>query len=76
MRPTDGRMGEMSNSGGHLSHEGKMSDRTARRLTWGLVALAVTLLVSSLVIYAAGGSGVSLSGFIWAIALVFAGVGA
>ena len=65
----------MSNSRGHLSHEGKMSDRTARRLTWGLVALAVTLLVSSVVIYAAGGSGVSLSGIIWAIALVFAGVG-
>ncbi len=53
-----------------------MSHRTARRLTWGLVALAVTMLVSSTVIYAAGGSGVSLSFFIWAIALVFAGVGA
>ncbi len=51
-----------------------MSDRTARRLTWCLVALAVTLLVSSVVISAAG-SGVSLSGIIWAIALVFAGVG-
>jgi hypothetical protein len=34
------------------------------------------LLLGSTVIYAAGGSGVSLSVFIWAIALVFAGVGA
>ncbi len=55
---------------------GQMSHRTARRLAWGLVALALTLLVSSTVVYAAGGSGVSLSFFIWAIALVFAGVGA
>jgi hypothetical protein len=52
-----------------------MSHRTARRLAWGLVALAVALLVSSGVIYAAGGSGVSIGFFIWAIALVFAGVG-
>jgi hypothetical protein len=52
-----------------------MTHRTARRLTWGLVALALTLLLASSVIYAAGGSGVSISVFIWAIALVFAGVG-
>jgi hypothetical protein len=54
---------------------GPMSQRTARRLTWGLVGLALTLLVASSVIYAAGGSGVSISVFLWAIALVFAGVG-
>ncbi len=53
-----------------------MSQRTARRLTWGLVALALALLVASSVISLAGGSGVGLSGFITAIALVFAGVGA
>jgi hypothetical protein len=52
-----------------------MSQRTARRLTWSLVALALTLLVASSVIYAAGGSGVSIGVIIWAIALVFAGVG-
>ena len=53
-----------------------MSQRTARRLTWGLVAFALTLLLASSVISAAGGSGVGLSGFISAIVLVFAGVGA
>jgi hypothetical protein len=52
-----------------------MSHRNARRLTWGLVGLALTLLVASSVIYSAGGSGVSISVFIWAIALVFSGVG-
>jgi hypothetical protein len=40
------------------------------------VALAVTLLVASSVIYAAAGSGVSLSVFLWVIALVFSAVGA
>ena len=44
-------------------------------VAWGLVALALTLLAASSVIYAAGGSGVSLSAFIWAIAFVFGGVG-
>jgi hypothetical protein len=53
-----------------------MSRRTARRLAWGLVALAILLLVGSAVISAANGSGVGLSGFISAITLVFAGVGA
>jgi hypothetical protein len=52
-----------------------MSHRTARRLAWGLVALAVTLLVASAVIYAASDSGIAVSGIISAIALVFAGVG-
>jgi hypothetical protein len=52
-----------------------MSHRIARRLTWGLVALAVMLLLGSTVIYAAGGSGVSISVFIWVIALVFSAIG-
>jgi hypothetical protein len=51
-----------------------MSPRTARRLSWGLVGLAVTLFVSSAVINAASGSGIEVS-ILWAIALVFGGVG-
>ena len=54
-----------------------MSERTARRLTWGLVALALALLVASEVTYVGNGSTFSLGvGFIWAITLVFSGVGA
>jgi hypothetical protein len=49
-----------------------MSARAAWRLAWGLAALALTLALSSSVI-----SGVDTGNlFIWAIALVFAGVGA
>jgi hypothetical protein len=49
-----------------------MSDRAALRLAWGLAGLALVLMLSSSVV-----SGVDLGDlFIWAIALVFAGVGA
>lgn len=41
-----------------------------RRLTWGLSALAVVLMLSSALLSAGSGSV-----FIWAIGLVFAGVG-
>jgi hypothetical protein len=48
-----------------------MSDRAALRLAWGLAGLAVVLMASSSMI-----SGIDLGDlFIWAIALVFAGVG-
>jgi len=49
--------------------------RTARRLTWGLVALALAMLVSSSVVSMASGSGAGISAFLWAIAIVFAAAG-
>ena len=49
-----------------------MSDRAALRLAWGLAALALVLMLFSSVV-----SGLAVGDiFIWAIALVFAGVGA
>ena len=48
-----------------------MSERAALRLAWGLAALAFVLMLSSSVV-----SGIDVGDiFIWAIALVFAGVG-
>ena len=48
-----------------------MSDQAALRLAWGLAALALVLMLSSSVV-----SGIDFGDiFIWAIALVFAGVG-
>jgi hypothetical protein len=49
-----------------------MSDQAALRLAWGLAGLALVLMLSSSVV-----SGIDFGDlFIWAIALVFAGVGA
>jgi hypothetical protein len=48
----------------------------ASRLAWAFAALALVLMVASSVVSVAGGSGLDLGDtFIWAIALVFAGVG-
>jgi hypothetical protein len=54
-----------------------MSKRTAARLAWGLVALTVALLGGSVILDVVGGAGWEAStAFIWAFALVFAGLGA
>ena len=52
-----------------------MSSRATVRLAWGLAVLAPALMIVSSIL-SAGGPGIDLEdSFIWAIALVFAGVG-
>jgi hypothetical protein len=54
-----------------------MAEGRSRLAGWGLAGLAFVLMLSSSVLSAVGGSGLGFGDvFIWAIALVFAGVGA